>query len=810
MHVALSWLKELVPVTLSPAELADRLELTGTAIEAIRRAGEGLDGVVVGLIAEKEQHPDAERLWVTRVDIGEAELRTIVCGAQNFNAGDKVPVAIPGAVLPNGMEIKIAKLRGVRSEGMNCSAKELGLGDDHDGLLILPADAPVGMPFSDYTGASDVVLELEVTPNRPDCLSMVGVAREVAAVTGAEAVEPRFELHESGAPLGNAVRVEIEDGDLCARYCARLIRGVRIGPSPDWLAEKVRSAGARPISNVVDVTNYVMFELGQPLHAFDADLLHRDASGVATIGVRVAHAGETLRTLDGQDRSLSTDTLLITDGSGPIALAGVMGGESTEVHDGTVDVLLESARFDPATTSRTSRKLGLVSEASSRFEKGVDREGCMRALDRAAALIVEVAGGEVAAGAVDEYPAPHVPRTITLRHARVEAIIGAVITPEDVVSILTSLGCDVHEGGTTYEVLVPGFRPDLEREIDLVEEVLRVWGMDRVPATLPGGRGRVGALNAEQTLRERIGATLRALGLNETMTYSFADPADLERLNWPLAADEVLVELLNPMSGEHAVMRRTLLPGLLRSVSYNQRRGIPDVHLYEMGRVFVTATGRKQPKERDVIAGVLAGRWSRPSWYEASQAAGTGGLDFFDGKGVLESLMEEYGIDSWKVRSADVGHLQPGRSAQVLVRGDVVGWLGEIAPDVLDAFEAQGPVVAFELALAPLMRAATSRRPYREIPRYPAVSLDMAFVVSRDVTAERIVDTARKSGGTLLEEVRVFDAYSGPGVPDGHVSVALAFTYRASDKTLTAEDVEPIHRKVVDKVCRATGATVRA
>jgi len=401
MRVSMKWLKELVPVSLTAPELADRLDMTGTAVEAIRTAGEGLEGVVVGLIAQKTKHPEADKLWVTTVDVGDDNPRQIVCGAQNFEAGDKVPVALVGAVLPGGFEIKKAKLRGIVSEGMNCSARELGLGEDHEGLMILPADAPIGAAFAEWYGISDTVLELEITPNRPDCLSMAGVAREVAAILDQSATLPGQTPVETGVPVTDQCSVTIVDEDLCSRYTARVIRNVKLGPSPAWLAEKVTASGARSISNIVDITNYVMFELGQPLHAFDLDTLATDGSGRVALTVREAKQGETLTTLDGVSRELSTSTLMICDSSGVVALAGVMGGGATEVSDSTVNVLLESACFDPESISRTSRSLGLISEASLRMERTVDRTACDAALDRAAALMAELAGGEVAPGILD-------------------------------------------------------------------------------------------------------------------------------------------------------------------------------------------------------------------------------------------------------------------------------------------------------------------------------------------------------------------------------------------------------------------------
>jgi phenylalanyl-tRNA synthetase beta chain len=804
MRVSMKWLRELVDVGLPTTELTDLLDMTGTKVEAVHVLGAALDGVVVGRVLTKERHPDADTLWVTTVDVGGSEPLQIVCGAQNFQVDDRVPVAVVGAILPGGMVIKKAKLRGVVSEGMNCSGTELGIGADASGLLILPADAPVGTPFAEYRGMSDTVLELEVTPNRPDCLSMTGVAREVAAITDTAVRQPSGIPAESGQSVAERVSVSIEDADLCPRYAARLITGVRIAPSPDWLVERVTAAGARPISNIVDITNYVMFEMGQPLHAFDAATLGTTDGRIA-IGVRVARAGETLTTLDGVKRDLATDTLMITDSSGVVALAGVMGGETTEVSDSTVDILLESACFKPASVGRTSRRLGLISEASQRFERGVDPNGCVAALDRAAQLMVELAGGTVAPGVVDTYPATIEPLTLTLRVARANHVLGTELIAADIIRILERLHLAVKTEGDLLHVTVPTFRPDLVREADLIEEVVRVHGMGNVASTLPAGRGRVGGLSADQRRRERVGEALRAAGLNEALTWAFSDPSDADRVGWVFGPDEQPVRLLNPMSADQSVLRFSTLPGLLRAVSNNQRKGVGDVHLYEIGAVWWTSPGRKQPKERTVLSGVLAGSWDRPGWNDASPA-----LDFFDGKGALQTVAEELGIERWRVRAADLPWLQPGRSAEVLVGGDVVGWLGEVHPSVLEAYECAGPVTVFELQMKPLLKAAREVREFVDIPRFPAVKIDLAIVVSEDVTAERALHSIRAAGGSLLAEARLFDVYRGKGVETGKKSLAFSLAYRDPERTLTDEQVAAVHAKVVTKVTAAVGGELRA
>lgn len=803
MRVSIGWLRELVDVDMPTAELTDLLDMTGTKVEAVHTLGAAIDGVFVGRILTKERHPDADTLWVTTVDIAGSEPLQIVCGAQNFEANDKVPVAVVGATLPNGMTIKRAKLRGVVSEGMNCSPIELGIGAEASGLLILPADAPVGTPFAEYRGMADTVLELEVTPNRPDCLSMAGVAREVGAVTGMPPRLPGGKPEESGQPAAERVSVTIEDPELCPRYTARLVTGVRIGPSPEWLVERVTAAGARPISNIVDITNYVMFEMGQPLHAFDAATLGV-AGGKIAIGVRVARAGETLTTLDGVKRDLAADTLMITDPSGVVALAGVMGGETTEVSDSTVDILLEAACFRPASVGRTSRRLGLVSEASQRFERGVDPNGCAAGVDRAAQLMAEIAGGTVAPGVVDAYPKTIEPLTLSLRMAKVNSLLGTELTAADVTGILERLRLGVTAEGDVLRVTVPTFRPDLLREVDLIEEVVRVHGMGNVVSTLPAGRGRVGGLTVDQRRRERVGEALRAAGLNEALTWAFSDPTDAQRVGWTFGPDEQPVRLLNPMSVEQSVLRFSTLPGLLRAVSNNQRKGVTDVHLYEIGAVWWTSPGRKQPKERTVLSGALAGSWDRPGWNDKPPV-----LDFFDGKGAVQTVAEELGIAKWRVRAADLPWLQPGRSAEVLVGGDVVGWLGEVHPGVLDAYECTGPVTVFELQMKPLLKAAREVREFIDIPRFPAVKIDLAIVVPEDVTVERVEQAIRSAGGKLLEDARLFDVYRGMGVEAGKKSLAFSLAYRDPERTLTDDEVAVAHEKVVRKVTGAVGGELR-
>ncbi len=714
MRVSYEWLKTMVALPDDPKELVRQYTRTGTEVEAIEEVGASLAHVVTGQVLTKEPHPDSDHMWVTTVSVGAANLGAdgapeplqIVCGAQNFNAGDHIVVALVGAELPGGVKIKKSKLRGVASCGMNCSARELGLGGDHEGIMILPEDAPLGMPITQYLGTSDIVLDCEITPNRPDCLSMIGMARETGAVLG-EDVEVELPLPvESGPNVEDMVSVAIDDPGLCERYVARVVSGVKIGPSPEWLARRVMAAGARPINNVVDVTNYVMFLTGQPLHAFDLGKVERRSDGRAHIVVRAAHEGETLVTLDGKERVLTPDMALITDnGERPLGLAGVMGGLDSEIDDSTVDVLLESAVFNNGHISRTSRNLQLFSEAAMRYERHVDPEGSPLAADVAAALFAEVCGGTVACGMVDVYPAPHTPKELALRCERLRQMMGASITDEFALDALARLGCTTASSDVegVYLVTPPSFRPDLEREIDLYEEVVRLWGEGDIEPTIPAARNHAGGLTEEQRRVRQIGSSLRASGLSETLSYAFVSDDDLARLRMSEEGRGTAVRLMNPMSSDWTVMRRSLIPGLLRSVSNNQKRGVKNVALYELGRLFFGRPGHAQPKERMYAAGVLAGHWDFDGWNATYPQ-----LDFFDAKGVVDRLLETLRIEKVRYRVADpdtYGFVQPGRAAEVLSGGALLGWVAELHPAACDAFDAQGPVAAFELDLEQLLRA---------------------------------------------------------------------------------------------------------
>ena len=817
MRVSYDWLKTMIDVPESPKELSDEYIRTGTEVEAIDVVGESFEHVVTAQVLEKTPHPDSDHMYVCKVSVGDKNVDAegnpeplqIVCGAQNFEAGDHIVTAMIGAELPGGIKIKKSKLRGVASFGMNCSARELGIGGDHAGIMILPEDAPVGMPFGEYYGSSDTVLDCEITPNRPDCLSMIGMARETGAIFDRDYhVELPAIKSETGRATADEISVEIADEGLCDRYVARIVRSVKVGPSPDWMVKRLNSLGIRPHNNIVDITNYVMMLTGQPLHAFDLSTF-AEHDGRRSVVVRAAKQDETFQTLDGEERVLDAGMGLITDGERPVALAGVMGGMDSEITDASVDVLVESACFNAGRTSHTSRDLSLISDASIRFERQVDETGCVDVANVTCALIEELAGGEVAPGYVDVYPAPKTIDSITLRYQRVLDICGAPIERDFVVRSLTRLGCTVEETGEDYLVTPPSFRPDLPREIDLIEEILRLWGMGRVEATIPAAKNHIGGLTHEQQLTRKVGQILRACGLNETTTFGFAAPGDLEKIHMSADGRGVPVVLMNPLVAEQTEMRRSLLPGLLQSVAYNEAHGTTNVHLYEIGTLFHGRENASLPRETQSVAGVLTGSWTDQTWNNTVDK-----LRFFAGKGIVEELLEQLRVPKVRFRVAEgkgYDFLQPGRAAEVLSGGTVLGWVGEIHPEAREAMNINQIVVAFELDLDKLIKGAHNQENYHEFSPFPAVQHDLAIVVPDEVTCEDLLQRITSAGGKLLESVRLFDVYRDPvRVGVGKKSMAFSLTYRSDDHTLTSDEVERAHGKIVTKLCKATGGEVRS
>lgn len=825
MRISYSQLKECIDMPSSVEEVVSELVRTGTEVESLEYKGSQFDGVVTAKVLSKEPHPDSDHMWVTMVDLGEEEPLQIVCGAQNFKEGDHIVTAKIGAVLPGDIKIKKSKLRGVLSCGMNCSARELGLSDEHEGIMILPQDSPIGMPFAEYAELSDVILKLEITPNRPDCLSLEGIARELGAIFNKtytyrypkelEGFDPQTLLaqadqgNQQDKPLHELVSLQIEDEKRLERYGLRLIKNLKKLDTPLWLKKRLEDFGCRSVNAVVDITNYCMFVFGQPLHAFDYDTLYKDSEGKLTLSVRPARDHERIETLDGVERILHSDMTLIADEEQPLALAGVMGAKHSEVTQRTTAVLLESAVFSSSHSSRTSRNLQLFTEASMRFERGVDPEQCRRVLDIAAAMIVYVCEGELTSGALEYYPKPQEIRTLCLDTERMRSFIGAPISDEEAVSYLSSLGCTLQfRAEHSYQVELPSFRPDLQREVDLYEEVIRLWGMQRVPSRIPAARGHWGGLTQIQKLERKISRVLRALSINETITYSLVSPQDLDLLQLSEEGRGVAVELINPMNEEQSVMRRSLLGGMLRNLAYNQSHGVKNVQLFEQGAVFYGQKGQQKPREKQLVSIVMAGSYTPASWNEQFYELG-----FYDIKGVVETLARELCIEKLRVLAYEDEHnscLQPGRAAALYSGGSYLGFFGELHPVVAKNFGIQGSVALCELDQEALIRCAKQQRAYQDIPRFPAVELDCSVLVDEEVSYEHLVQSIRSAGVKILEKVHLFDVYRDEQkLGFGKKSLAFSLTYRAEDKTLSSEEVDKAHQKILKKLEQRYGAKQR-
>jgi phenylalanyl-tRNA synthetase beta chain len=831
MKVPLTWLLDYVEQTLHTAELVERLTLAGLEVSGVRVIGrpvpEGLhvkpeevgpvwdsDKIIVAEVLEVQRHPNADRLTLVKVDYGEGRQRTVVTGAPNLKVGDrgqKVVLALAGSVLFDGhaekktlVELKPKAIRGIMNDAMLCSAYELGISDEHEGIIFLEEDAIVGTAL-----LGEIVLEIDVLPNMARCLSMIGVAREVAALTGETLRYPEHAVQATGAPIKGQVEVAIADPQLCARYAAALLKDVKIGPSPGWMQRRLTYAGMRPINNIVDITNYVMLEWGQPLHAFDWDILVKRAGGkTPVITVRPARQGETLRTLDGKDRTLTPENLVIADNAGPIALAGVMGGAETEVHRETRNVLLESANFDFVSIRRTARALDLPSEASMRFSRGIHPETVKPAAERAAELMREHAGATICQGLVDCYPAPLPTQTIDLEMAEVRRILGLDLPPAEAVRILTALEFKVEQSGPeSLRVTTPPHRRDIQAgSADLIEELVRIHGYDKLPATLLADELPEQHGNPSLVLEEQVRDVLVRCGLQEVITYSLTTPEVQARLGLP-AEKEQYIGLVNPISSERTVMRRSVLAGVLEVAAHNLRH-TEEVRLFEVGPVYLPVEGEKLPAEPRRLALVLTGRRWPEFWGDGTVKAGN--VDFYDLKGVLEALAGDLHLPEVSYRPAQVSYLHPGRSAELLIGGKAVGSFGELHPDVADAFDLKGrSVLAAELDLEAILAAVPDRYTYTPVPAFPAALRDIAIVVAEDVTAERVVQEIRAAGGELLRGVRLFDVYRGGNIPAGQKSLAYALSYQAGDHTLTDNEVSAAHKKIESRLRHVLKAQVR-
>ncbi|MEG6512490.1 phenylalanine--tRNA ligase subunit beta [Desulforamulus ruminis] len=805
MRVSYNWLKDYVDITVSPQELADRLTLAGLTVDTVEELGAGLENIVTGCILKIERHPNADKLVVCTVDVGQEEPLQIVTGATNVREGHKVPSALEGAKLAKGLQIKRSKLRGVESRGMLCSGQELGMeaklmsAEMASGILILPDEVPVGLDAREVLGLNDFVLELDLTPNRGDALCLIGVARDVAAILKTELKVPAPKFDESGEKAEDLAKVDILDADLCRRYVARIIKGVQMGPSPMWLQNRLRAAGIRPISNIVDVTNYVMLELGQPLHAFDYNALKNHH-----IIVRRAQDQEKIVSLDGVERLLNPDMLAITDENGPVAVAGVMGGLDSEVTENTVDVLIEAAYFHPINIRRTSKALGLRSESSLRFEKGIDINGCRRAADRAVELIQQLAGGTIASGAVDNFPAPITEKTIQLRFARVQWVLGIDISREEIVNILERLQFRVQANAEDLLVTVPAFRPDITREIDLIEEVARLYGYNQIPDTLPFGASTQGARTADQELTWDAKRVMTTCGFQEVVTYSFVHPRVFDLMNLPADSRfRKAVRLQNPLSEEQSVMRTVLVPNLLEVLQRNHNRRAQGGAVFEVGRVFYPVEGQPLPEEVPVLAAVALGSTPK-TWNQPSRP-----LDFFFIKGVAEQLLDTLGLVGAEFNRHQDPSFHPGRCAKIEIQGELLGVLGELHPNVVENYELPGRVMALKIDLQVLAGYPRPVKQYRSLLKFPAVERDLAVLVKQEVAAAHMLTIIQKAGGDLLRSVEIFDLYQGSQVPEGFKSVAFSMKFQAEDRTLTDQEVADKMQRIARSLSAQTGAELR-
>ena len=811
MLVSYNWLKKYVDLDISAEQLAERLTFAGLELDEIIYQGGGFTNVAVAQVLTCDPVTGSDHLHLLSVDIGGTEPLTVICGAPNVAAGQIVACAKVGAELPGGFQITARKTFGVLSQGMICSQKELGLSEDHSGIWVLDdyfagQAAPLGQELAEALALKDTVLLIELTPNRSDCLGMLNIAREAAALTGKTVRLPDLCYAELGGPAADAIGISVEDPRLCPRYVGRVVRQVKIGPSPLWMQRCLLAAGMRPINNVVDISNFVMLEMNQPLHTFDYDKLRG-----RRIIVRAARTGEQMQTLDGKVREFSGEEILICDGDGPVCVAGVMGGMDTEVTEQTVNILIESACFDPPHIRRTARKLGIPSEASQRFEKGVDVAACDVACRRAAQLLVQYCGGVADQGCVDArapYAAGGFPeKKITLRPQRVNHILGTDFSPEEIAAVMTALNFPYEDCRGQLLVNIPSYRLDIEAEVDLIEEVARIKGYDRIPATIPMNAGS-GGRNGRQQLLLWLKNLCAGLGLSETVNYSFISPKESDRLG--LAAEHPWRQGLmisNPLSEEQSVMRQSLLPGLLHTTARNQSRRNMELRLFELGSIFIPAAERsneQQPTEVLTLGLLLAGR-PTPHWQEQPQD-----YDFFALKGLVEALAESLGLPQLTFSRAAADYLHPGKSAEICLNGERLGFLGELHPETTAAYELIDRVQVAELAVEPLLQAALAQGNHRhELPRYPASTRDIAVIGPAPVAAAAIEAAICASGGPYLETVRLFDLYDRPPIQPGYRSLAYALSFRAPERTLTDQEVDQAFAAIVAALAEQYGYQLR-
>lgn len=810
MQVSIKWLKDYIDFTETPEQLADKLTMAGIPVENVVDPGEGLEKVVTGRIEKLEPHQNSDHLQICTMNVGLAENIIIVTGAQNVAEGQVVPVAMVGAHLPNGMKISKGKLRGVASNGMLCSAQELKLDleklpeEQKTGIFILPSDTPVGIPAKDVLGLNDVVLEFELTANRADCFSVFGLVREIAAITGNKPHFPEIKVNEDdNTKLNDIFSVEIADPDLCSRFSTRMLKNVKIGPSPEWMQQRLEGAGIRSINNVVDVTNFVMIELGHPMHAYDYDKI----TGKKLIARR-AIEGEELHTLDDTSRKAKGEMLVIADSEKAAGLAGIMGGFETEITDTTTTVVLESADFYGPCIRRTARACGLSSEASGRFERGVDSETTIKALDRAAQLLQEMGACTVCEGIVDVYPNPKQANYVTFTPEQINNHLGTNIAKDVMLNIITSVGFDVtKDENDEITVKVPSWRNDVTCMADISEEIARLHGFDKIKSTLPNGVSMQGTQSAKQTFIDKVKASLSSQGLYETISFALTNEETFNKLNIPQDSPlRKAVPIMNPLSDEYPLVRTTLLSSIFDNLARNIARKNDDVALFEVGSVFFPKAlpVTELPDEVVKIAGAITGRRNAQGWNQANDM-----VDFYDAKGIIEELLANLRVTRYTVEAGTHYAMHPGKTALFKKGRDVIATVGEVHPAVLSAYGITKPVYIFELDATTVMKYMAKDLKYKALPKYPATSRDLAMLVDVDVNAADIEKAMTKAAGQNLTQITLFDVYTGKQVEEGKKSLAFSLTFQSNDKTLTDAEIDPAIEKIVAKLQKDFNANLR-
>ncbi|MBO5059551.1 MAG: phenylalanine--tRNA ligase subunit beta [Clostridia bacterium] len=794
MKVPMSWFNDYTDISgITPKEYNEALTMTGSKVETIENMGEDIKNVVCGKILEITEHPDSDHMVICQVDVGDETLQ-IVTGAPNVKVGQIVPVAKNDSYLPGGVHIKTGKLRGVESCGMLCSHEELGLTEadlswePEYGILILPEDTQVGMDIKDFFHLNEDVVEFEITSNRPDCFSVIGLARETAATFKRPFGVKKPEFSENSENIADTISVTVENPDKCLRYCARMVKNVKIGPSPDWMVHRLKAAGIRSINNIVDITNYILLEYGQPMHAFD--LRHLDGGKII---VRDAADGEVIKTLDEQDRTLNSNDLVIADASKAVAIAGVMGGFNSEIEDDTDTVIFESATFDAVSVRLTAQKAGLRTEASSRYEKGLDPNNTVPAIERACQLVEELGCGEIVGGMLDVKGNIKEPTVLKFRPEKINAFLGIDISKEEMAEYLRAIEFIVDLD--KMEITAPSFRPDIEAEADIAEEIARFYGYNKIPTTLISGEATKGFYSPMQIFRKNLSAALTAQGMNEIFTFTFTGPDEFDKLNLPDGSTfRNVVKIRNPLGEDTSIMRTTMLASMLRTLSYNYNRKNEAASLFEISKVYLPTEAGKLPNEPEKLAIGMYGKE----------------IDFFDIKGVLEAAFDSLNMKGveWK-QLTDCPSLHPGRAAALYKDGSKIGIVGEAHPDVCKNFDIDIPCYVAEIDIAGSFKCVDNNIKYKALPKFPAAERDIAVLVDKTVAVGDLEATMIKASGSLLESIKLFDVYEGDRIPEGKKSVAFAISFRAVDRSLTSEEVNKVFNKIVKDLQYKNNAQLR-